>query len=81
MLVTPPLMFGPNISGSFWAVCGGTGADGAFALNTFKKGHITANLSGADDTFDFQASRSSNLYGASSTVQPPSLRFLPLIKF
>lgn len=34
-----------------------------------------------DDGISFDASRSSNLYGASKTVQPPAVNFMPIIKY
>lgn len=70
----------PNITGSFKVVCGGVEAYGAFAESSERKPHISASLSGTDPSFEFLASRSSSLYGASSTVQPSSIRLLPCIK-
>lgn len=70
----------PNITGSFKVVCGGVEGYGAFAESSERKPHITANLSGTNPSFEFLASRSSSLYGASSTVQPSSIRLLPCIK-
>lgn len=81
-----PVMFGPNITGSFGRLTGTRGVDagnfsGAFALNG------ASNLShGGQDTAtnarnsDFDASRCSVIYGETETVQPPALRALACIK-
>ena len=78
-------MFGPNITGQFRAQGSPdkrTQNSGAFANDG--KGRIDGGLSNEGDYEDlrsFNASRCSALYGGSSTVQPPSLRALAIIKF
>ena len=77
----------PNITGSFGRLTSDNGNDpgyfkGAFeregAMNLGNGGGATAtNARNAS----FDASRSSGTYGDSSSVQPPSIRFLPVIKF
>ena len=79
-----PLMFGPNISGEFGYQRGDgdeyTAESGAFRLKSFGSGATGISvIDGKGWTFD--ASRSSGRYGDSSTVQPASIRSLPLIKF
>lgn len=65
----------PNITGSFIVPLENAGgaADGAFSMTTPSG---TAVSSGWDSLsrprFDFNASRSSSVYGKSSTVQPPA---------
>lgn len=77
----------PNISGKFWAArtgrddLPGTVANGAFS----EAGRWSAQVhNGANDDwgsiYELNASRSSAVYGRSSTVQPPSVRLLPCIK-
>lgn len=80
-------MFGPNITGFFGRLTGTRGVDegtfsGAFALNG------ASNLShGGQDAAtnarnsDFDASRSSALYGSAATVQPPAIQMLTCVKF
>lgn len=77
----------PNISGRFWAARTGRGgqpetvATGAFV----EDGRWDAQVrNGGDDDwgsiYRLDASRSSAIYGASSTVQPPAVKLLPCIK-
>lgn len=75
----------PNITGQFRAQGSPDNRpqnSGAFANDG--KGRIDGGLSNGGDYEDlrsFNASRCSALYGGSSTVQPPSLRALAIIKF
>ena len=76
----------PNITGFFGRLTGTRGSDegtfsGAFALNG------ASNLSHGGDSgapngrdADFDASRCSVIYGATETVQPPSMQLLACIK-
>ena len=77
----------PNVSGKFWAARTGRGdlpgtvANGAFS----EAGRWSAQVhNGANDdwgsVYELNASRSSAIYGRSSTVQPPAVRLLPCIK-
>lgn len=77
----------PNVSGKFWAARTGRGdlpgtvANGAFS----EAGRWSAQVhNGANDdwgsVYQLDASRSSAIYGRSSTVQPPAVRLLPCIK-
>lgn len=36
---------------------------------------------GNGGTFNFNASRSSSIYGASTTVQPPTIALIPQVKY
>lgn len=81
-LVEPGL---PNISGTF-TVCtrnedtGLNEASGAFSLSDGGgKGDIYG-LGAKRPKWDFSANRSSSVYGGSTTVQPPAIRFLPCLK-
>lgn len=73
----------PNITGEF----GYNRADGdeyryaigAFSTRNLGQGY-TGNLNVSGFAWTFSASDSSEAYGNSSTVQPPALRVLPLIK-
>ena len=86
--LNPPLMFGPNISGAdspygLEASNKNTVLSGAFFLSdsvqaTKGYGHTEA---GKDRAVFMSADRSSTIYGGASTVQPPAVRFLPVIKF
>lgn len=77
----------PNVTGKFWAARTGRGdlpgtvANGAFS----EAGRWSAQVhNGANDdwgsVYELNASRSSAVYGRSTTVQPPALRLLPCIK-
>ena len=86
-LVEPGL---PNISGGFNAnngVAHGSDnyffADGAFSCTGSSDPARPGNAggSGGGGRIKMSASGSSSLYGRSSTVQPKSIRILPLIKF
>ena len=73
----------PNITGDFRSVDvgGWEGASGAFiAENTGGGGQTTLGSAHYDATVSFDASRSSSIYGASSTVQPPAIQLIPQLK-
>ena len=87
MLVAPPVMFGPNISGEIIAETR-TGFsilyNDATTTGPFYKAG-TANMlpSGeysAGKHIGFDASRETNLFGQSDSVQPPSIFLMPCIK-
>lgn len=65
----------PNITGSFFPPVenAGSTADGAFVGQSITTTLISANWRASSGTkFSFNASRSSSIYGKSSTVQPPA---------
>lgn len=74
-------MFGPNIIGSFEESGDSMEADGCFEETQTHGGWVYGGSGGLRKRVDIDASRSSSAYGRSSTVQPPSVRFLPCIKF
>ena len=60
--------------------------DGSGALKLTRKDRQNSNMSlgsGNDMacTVTFNASQSNNIYGSSTTVQPPALQLIPQIKF
>lgn len=75
----------PNISGSLFVgtvQCSGTPPDASGAFTqTSQTGVVGANWSGnLARVYSLSATRSTSIYGKSSTLQPPSLRLLPCIK-
>lgn len=54
---------------------------GALWINTEHKRKGSAATDNGNCTIDFDASKSNQIYGSSSTVQPPSIVLLPQIKF
>ena len=60
----------PNITGNAYFYSGLNGADGAFAFH--QHGGNAGSGSPASGNFSFDASRSSSIYGKSTTVQPPA---------
>ena len=89
MCHTSPVMFGPNISGSFtlqkageFNSAHGEILEGPFYKSSSKKGQFNNAAEWASEVprVLFSASRSSNLYGNSSTVQPSTIRTMLCIK-
>lgn len=68
----------PNITGSFVAVYQGNPVSGAFSSRS--GGHTKAKTDWDGQTILFDASRSSSIYGNSTTVQPPAVTVRYLIK-
>lgn len=68
----------PNITGSFVAVYQGNPVSGAFS--SMSGGHTKAKTDWDGQTILFDASRSSSIYGNSTTVQPPAVTVRYLIK-
>ena len=75
-----PVMFGPNIIGTIGDIRRGyTSASGSFTVvNEGRSYNGNADILGSK--FDFHASASSSIYGASSGVQPPAIFGLACIK-
>lgn len=64
----------PNITGTFRGINYGD-ASGAFTLESSNYGYASFNSRNGDVTkWTFNASRSSSIYGESSTVQPPAIK-------
>lgn len=75
----------PNITGSSFNLCinsSSSSTNGAI-ISTMTGGNTikTADHTKYSGTISIDASRSSSIYGNSSTVQPPAVTFLPLIKY
>ena len=76
----------PNVTGSV-GTSGNSGAfegaSGAFWLSNQVNKYVAngSNWNGPCDTLNIDASRSSSVYGSSSTVQPPAISLIPQIKF
>lgn len=85
--VTEPVILGPNITGSFFgAVTGGSGytTSGVFtATNNGPRsyGLNAGSLQQSANIIEINASRSSSIYGNSTTVQPNSLVLNYVIKY
>lgn len=77
----------PNITGDAkfcaWANTGASGALGGTSyVYTFTQGgYNTPTNVYANSNMNIDASRSSGIYGASNTVQPPAVTMLPIIKY
>ena len=76
----------PNITGNAgWITAAGnatSSTNGAFGWNTAASGNKMTRESGTgSDNLSFNASKSSSIYGSSSTVQPPALTMRFIIKY
>lgn len=80
----------PDVTGAISLYAFDTWSDGAFLLqnrntpnwwkeNNWKVTNDNGNTPAG--RFDFKASKSNNIYGASNTVQPPALALIPQIKY
>ncbi len=82
----------PNIVGSFWPYAFGTARDSD--PNSRLQGQTGAFYSDGDNYYGppvhsavdnaramFDASRSNPIYGASTTVQPPAIKLIPIIRY
>lgn len=87
--LVPPVMFGPNISGSFtlqkageFNSAHGDILEGPFYKSSSKKGQFNNAAEWASEAprVLFSASRSSSKYGNSTSVQPASIRLIHCIK-
>ena len=74
----------PNITGNIYDIAHGgsvfASSDGVFA-HSHSQYTGNANGGGATNNFNFDASRSSAIYGNANTVQPPAITLIPQIKF
>lgn len=79
----------PNIEGTFNACDSNSNfiriyGTGVFSNMTTTSSNLSGSSSGTKDivsTVGFNASRSSSIYGNSSTVQPPAVKLIPIIKY
>lgn len=82
-------MFGPNIIGEIASTNGlGVGNGNSSMSGALSMVYVDQRWAGFEDaagkylrSISFDASGSSATYGASSTVQPASLRYLACVKF
>jgi len=78
-------MFGPNISGSYGNIQmrdSGSPSTVSGALYTVRNNNSSFGGSGgwSSSVMGLDASRSNEVFGGSTTVQPPAVRVLPVIK-
>lgn len=80
--VTVPVMFGPNITGTFTEHGNTSGLKCTGAFTGEARIGLNSNQGGASDggRVTMNSSLSSSVYGAASTVQPASTRLLYCIK-
>lgn len=71
----------PNITGSFAGNKAGNSASGAFYDSTSSSGVDGDSQSINHVKINFSASRSSSIYGKSTTVQPPAITVVWIIKY
>lgn len=73
----------PNITGSVSGLRQVSSSSGTGAFSAFKSGGLNSDGSGSwgHGGFNFDASRSSSIYGTSTTVQPKSLTVRAIIKY
>ena len=83
--VNSPVILGPNITGGFsQRSAGASGRPGCILVSLIGgSGYRLALDTSAQtgDVIEFNASRSSSIYGASNTVQPNALVFNYIIKY
>ena len=77
-----PVMFGPNITGVIGNIREGNYAyfSGAFSQGSSTGDSYNGNKNVTGVRGSFSASRSNSVFGSSSSVQPPSVAMLILIK-
>ena len=75
-------VLGPNITGNLYLVTGGNGCTGSFYYTSSTNSRISASVvdNGIND-IGFSASKSSSIYGNSTTVQPNTLVLNYIIKY
>lgn len=78
-----PVILGPNIIGSLALTTGGGTCTGSFYASSSRPlAHIKADaIANADPEIYFSASRSTSIYGNSTTVQPNALVLNYIIKY
>ena len=77
---TLPIILGPNITGWFGAEGGKRDAKGALSIESYSSWSY-GGYAAAGHKVTLNASRSSSIYGNSTTVQPNSLIFYYIIKY
>ena len=74
----------PNITGSIGGIRLVSTSPASGAFTNYRAANITADADGGDwwyGGFNFDASKSNEIYGNSNTVQTPALQLIPQIKF
>ena len=72
----------PNITGNLYLVTGTNGCTGSFYFTSSTNSCISASVvANANRDIGFSASKSSSIYGNSTTVQPSSLVLNYVIKY
>ena len=66
----------PNITGSTYSRSPVIGSSGAFSYDGSVYNHYSSDVGGTSNYLNFDASRSSSIYGNSNTVQPQSIKVL-----
>ena len=77
-----PVILGPNITGNLHLVTGSNGCTGSFYFTSSTNSRISASVvANANNDIGFSASKSTSIYGNSTTVQPSSLVLNYVIKY
>ena len=72
----------PNITGNLYLVTGSNGCTGSFYFTSSTNSRISANVvANINNDIGFSASKSTSIYGNSTTVQPSSLVLNYVIKY
>ena len=72
----------PNITGNLYLVTGNNGCTGSFYFTSSTNSRISASVvANANNDIGFSASKSSSIYGNSTTVQPNTLVLNYIIKY
>lgn len=73
----------PNISGGTSMAAWNNPWGGAFYIDSATKTGIAYvdDAAGSKDTVAINASKSNSIYGASNTVQPPAITYIPIIRY
>ena len=72
----------PNITGNLYLVTGSNGCTGSFYFISSTNSRISASVvANANNDIGFSASKSTSIYGNSTTVQPSSLVLNYVIKY
>ena len=77
-----PVILGPNITGNLYLVTGSNDCTGSFYFTSSTNSRISASVvANANNDIGFSASKSTSIYGNSTTVQPSSLVLNYVIKY
>ena len=77
-----PVILGPNITGNMSLVTGSSSCSGSFYYISSTNSRISASVvANANNDIGFSASKSTSIYGNSTTVQPSSLVLNYVIKY